>query len=134
MLPEWNEVGELDQARPVRLELAAQLLGDMPRRGARVEVLGGGWPEDQARAKQEVDARSRRYPEEVEEHVGGEGDAHVLQQGIVDGEVGADAHDRDGESQGAAQEEVDPARVPHVAPGKGVVQEEVAEDAQTHGE
>src|SRR5215207_8291732 len=104
------------------------------RRTSSAIRFGRGWPEDQPRAQYEVDARAGCYAEQVEEHVVGEGFAHVLQERVVDGEVRADAHDGDRVSQGAAQEKVDPARVPDVAPGEGVVEQEVAQDAHAHGE
>src|SRR5215203_2132098 len=122
----WAEI------RPTQSAFSSRRASSAMRFG--VEILGRGWPEDQPRAQYEVDARAGRYAEQVEEHVVGEGFAHVLQKRVVDGEVRADAHDGDGVSQGAAQEKVDPARVPDVAPGEGVVEQEVAQDAHAHGE
>ena len=70
-VPEGGEVGDPDQAHPVRPELAASLLGYPLWWGTGVEGLGFRGAEHQPRAQDEVHAGAGDYPEQVEEHVVG---------------------------------------------------------------
>src|SRR5215217_2775548 len=131
---EGREVGDLDQAHPIGPELAPYPLGYLLRRSLGVDGPRHGGAEHEARGEDKVYARPGDYAEQVEDGVVRKRVRDVLHQRVPDGEVGPDAHDRHGIGEHTAQEEVDPTRVPDVAPRERVVEQEVAQDGETYGE
>ena len=96
--------------------------------------FGAEGAEDEARAQDKVRAGARDYPQEGGDRVVGEVCTEVLDQGVVNREVRSQCDYRYRVGERPAHEEVDPAGVPHVAPGEGVVEEEVAQDAGAYGD